>query len=136
MEIPWQMYRFTADTTIIERYYERFKQYVDYLTAHSKGNLLDFGIDDHKQLEDLTFGDYLSSAFYYRFSSMLAEMAGITGRTADSIHYTGLSAEIRDAFNERYFDRELGIYLHGGQTFMAMALYFGIADEQDRDRVL
>jgi alpha-L-rhamnosidase len=136
MEIPWQMYRFTADTTIIERYYDRFKQYVGYLTAHSKGNLLDFGIDDHKQLKNLTFGDYLSSAFYYRFSFMLAEMAGITGRIADSIHYTGLSAEIRNAFNERYFDRERGIYLHGGQTPMAMALYFGIVDEQNRPRVL
>ena len=136
MEIPWQMYRFTGDTTIIDRYYDRFKKYVDYLTAHSSGNLLDFGIDDHKQLEDLTFGDYLSSAFYFRFSSMLSQMAGITGRTADSRHYAGLSAEIRNAFNRSYFDPERGVYLHGGQTPMAMALYFGIAEERDRERVL
>ena len=136
MEIPWQMYRFTGDTTIIERYYNRFRQYIDYLTVHSEGNLLDFGIDDHKQLKPLTHGDYLSSAFYYRFASMLGEMAGITGRTADSKYYAGLSAEIRKAFNNKYFDNQRGIYLHGGQTPMAMALYFGIADEQDRDRVL
>ncbi len=136
LEIPWQMYRFTGDTTIIERYYEGFKKYVDYLAAHSIENLLDFGIDDHKQLEDLTFGDYLSSAFYYRFAGMLSDMAGIIGRAGDQEKYGTLASDIKNSFNEKYFDKKNAVYSHGGQTPMAMALYFGIADEKDRDRVL
>jgi len=136
MEIPWQMYRFVGDTSIIERYYVNFKRYVDYLTAHSDGNLLNFGIDDHKQLKPLTQGHYLSSAFYYRFAEMLSKMATITQRDEDNRKYALLAADIKQAFNKRYFDTSKGIYDHGGQTPMALALYFGLAEEQHQDRVL
>ncbi len=136
IEIPWQMYLSTGDTSIIKRYYDGFKKYIDYLTAHSKNHLLDFGIDDHKQLENLTFGDYLSSAFYFRFAGVLAEMANITGKTEDAAYYLRLSADIKKAFNEKYFNPETGIYLHGGQTPMGMALYFGLVPEKEQVRVL
>ena len=136
LEIPWQMYRFAGDTTIIERYYGNFKQYVDYLTAHSDGYLLLFGIDDHKQLEPLTEGHYLASAFYYRFADMLSKMAAIAGRDEDNRKYALLAADIKQAFNKRYFDTSKGIYDHGGQTPMAIALYFGLAEDQHKETVL
>lgn len=136
MEIPWQMYRFTGDTAIIETYYPRFKKYVDYLRDHSKNFLLDFGIDDHKQLENLTHGDYLSSAFYFRLADMLSDMAGITGKTDDQVEYSRLASGIKKAFNQKYYDPETGTYLHGGQTPMALALYFGLTEEAEEARVL
>jgi alpha-L-rhamnosidase len=136
IEIPWQMYLSTGDISIIEMYYDGFTKYMGYLTAHSKNHLLDFGIDDHKQLENLTFGDYLSSAFYFRFAGILAEMAKSTGRTADAENYRRLASDIKKSFNEEYFHAETGIYLHGGQTPMGIALYFGLVPEKEQDRVL
>ncbi len=136
MEIPWQMYRFTGDTGIIIRYYGNFKQYVDYLTAHSHGYLLNFGIDDHKQLKPLTQGHYLSSAFYFHFAGLMAEMAKVAGKKEDAVYYSGLAGEIRKAFNNKYFHPEEGTYDHGGQTPMALALYFGLAEGQHQERVL
>jgi alpha-L-rhamnosidase len=136
MEIPWQMYLSTGDTSIIERYYDGFKKYIEYLTAHSKNHLLNFGIDDHKQLENLTFGDYLSSAFYFRFAGILADMANITGKTGDAEFYLRLSADIKKAFNEKYYNPGTGIYLHGGQTPMGMALYFGLVPDEIENKVL
>ncbi len=136
MEIPWQMYRYTGDTSIIEKYYPRFKKYVNYLTVHSENHLLDFGIDDHKQLDNLTHGDYLSSAFYFRFAGMLADMAHITDRFDDHRKYSELASEIKKSFNEKYYDREKRIYLHGGQTPMALALYFGLTEDMEEYMVL
>jgi alpha-L-rhamnosidase len=136
MEIPWQMYRFTGDISIIEKYYNSFKKYVNYLTEHANGHLLNFGIDDHKQLKPLTEGHYLSSAFYYRFAAMLSEMAKITGHNDDVRIYAELAGEIKKAFNEKYFCAETGIYYHGGQTPMAVALCFGLTEEQYRQKVL
>jgi alpha-L-rhamnosidase len=136
MEIPWQMYRFTGDTSILRRYYDRFKLYVDYLTAHSNGHLLNFGIDDHKQLENLTHGDYLSSAFYFRFTDMLSQMAGVLKNDEDQKSYSELAKQIKAAFYSKYFDPESGNYLHGGQTPVGLALYFGLVPEQEKDRVL
>jgi alpha-L-rhamnosidase len=136
MEIPWQMYLFTGDTSIITRYYGHFKKYVDYLTEHSAGYLLNFGIDDHKQLEPLTQGPYLSSAFYYRFTQMLSKMASIAGFVEDARKYADLSRKIKQAFNKRYVNAHAGTYDHGGQAPLAIALYFGLTEEPDQPVVL
>lgn len=136
MEIPWQLYRFTGDTTIIRRYYTHFRNYVNYMSAHANGNLLNFGIDDHKQLKPLTQGHYLSSAFYYRLTTLLSQMAPIAGMEGDAVIYARLSKDIKEAFNQKYFDAERGIYDHGGQTPMAVALYFGLVETESRDKVL
>jgi alpha-L-rhamnosidase len=136
MEVPWQMYRFTGDTSILERYYPKFKKYVDYLTEHSNNYLLDFGIDDHKQLVRLTNEDYLSSAFYYYLCDMLSKMACATNRKDDATDYSLLADKIKLAFNEKYYDRESGLYDHGGQTPMALALYFGLTEKDQEERVV
>ena len=136
MEIPWQMYRFTGDSAIIKRYYEHFKKYVDYLSAHSEGNLLDFGIDDHKQLKPLTQGHFLSAAFSYRLTDLFSQMAAIVGKPDEVVEYAKLAGEIKEAFNAKYFDAERGVYDHGGQTPMAIALYFGLVESEYRDLVL
>lgn len=136
MEIPWQMYLFTGDTSIITRYYPHLKKYVDYLTGHSDGYLLNFGIDDHKQLKPLTQGHYLSSAFYYRFAQMLSKMAAIAGFGGDAREYAELSGYIKEAFNKRYFNAQSGTYDHGGQAPLAIALYFGLTEEPDQPMVL
>lgn len=136
MEIPWQMYLFTGDTTIIERYYSAFTRYVDHLEEYSENSLLGYGIDDHKQLEPLTDGPYLSSAFFYHFSDMMSEMAAITGEKEDKKKYARLAENVKTAFNARYYDSGNAVYAHGGQTPMALALYLGLVDEEDRDRVL
>jgi alpha-L-rhamnosidase len=136
MEIPWQIYRFTGDTAIIEKYYPYFKKYIDYLSDHSRNYLLDFGIDDHKQLKNLTHGDYLSSAFYFRLADMLSDMAAITGRTDDQVEYSTLASGIKKSFNQKYYNTRTGKYLHGGQTPMALALYFGLTEDTEEFRVL
>ncbi|MDD4226587.1 MAG: family 78 glycoside hydrolase catalytic domain [Mariniphaga sp.] len=136
MEIPWQMYRYTGDTTIIVRYYEAFKNYVDYLSNHSNNYLLHFGIDDHKQLKPLTDGHYLSSAFYFHCTSLLSKMADITGAKNDARKYAALAEEIKKAFHEKYFHPDSNTYYHGGQTPMALALYFGMTDEPNREKIL
>lgn len=136
MEIPWQLYRFTGDTSIIGKYYPNLKKYVDYLHAHSDGLLLNFGIDDHKQLENLTDGPYLASAFFHYFTGMLSDMADIIGNENDTQTYRQLSQEIKRAFNARYFDREKESYDHGGQTPLAMALFAGLVDEKHEEGVL
>ncbi|SHN10188.1 alpha-L-rhamnosidase [Cyclobacterium lianum] len=136
MEIPWQLYRFTGDSTIIRKYYPAFKKYVDYLNAHSKGYLLNFGIDDHKQLENKTQGPFLASAFFYYFSDMLARMAGVAGEEQDRNTYSGLSRNIRAAFNGRYYDLETGIYDHGGQAAQAVPLFVGLVEKDQEAAVL
>nr|MBI1229354.1 Bacterial alpha-L-rhamnosidase [Cytophagales bacterium] len=136
MEIPWQLYRFTGDTSIIRKYYPYMKKYVDYLHVHSDKLLLNFGIDDHKQLENLTDGPFLASAFFHYFTGMLSEMAGIIGLEQDKESYRQLAQAISEAFNARYFDAATHRYAHGGQTPQAVALFAGVVAEEHKAGVL
>lgn len=136
MEIPWQIYQHTGDTAVLSRYYPTFKNYIDYLTTHSNGHLLDFGIDDHKQLEPLTQGDYLSSAFYYYLTDMFSKIAAISGKKEDAAHYAQLAMKIKSAFNQNYYHKESGTYDHGGQTPQALALFFGLTEAEEEEKVL
>jgi alpha-L-rhamnosidase len=136
MEIPWQIFQHTGDTGVFSRYYPTFKNYIDYLTTHSTGHLLDFGIDDHKQLEPLTQGGFLSSAFYYYLSDMFSKIAGILGNQEDASHYYKLAGEIKSAFNQHYYDQESGTYDHGGQATQALPLFFGLTEADEEEKVL
>ncbi|MCC5932351.1 MAG: family 78 glycoside hydrolase catalytic domain [Cyclobacteriaceae bacterium] len=136
MEIPWQMYRYTGDLTILERYYPYFKKYIDFLESISANNLLNIGIDDHKQLVNLTMGPYLSSAHYYYFSNMLANMASLLGNKEDAVLYTELAQAIKNAFNQTYYDKEKGMYDHGVQTPMALALHFDLVEDDQKEKVV
>jgi alpha-L-rhamnosidase len=136
MEIPWRMYQFSGDTSVLDRYFPTFQRYVDYLSNHSKGHLLDFGIDDHKQLKLLTEKDYLSSAYYYYLTGLLSEIATITKRPNEAVHYRDLAVQVKAAFNERYYQKETNSYDHGGQTPLALALYFDLVKEGEKEKVL
>ncbi|WP_162340527.1 glycoside hydrolase family 78 protein [Cyclobacterium salsum] len=136
LEVPWQLYRFTGDSTIIRNYYPALKNYLDYLSAHADGYLLNFGIDDHKQLENKTQGPFLASAFFYYFSNMLSQMAAIVGEEQDQEAFSDLASYIREAFNKRYYDPQSGTYDHGGQNAQAVPLFVGLVEKDQESPVL
>jgi alpha-L-rhamnosidase len=136
LAIPWHLYQFTGDTAILTRYYPAMKAYVDYLTDHSQGHLLAFGIDDHKQIPQITQGDILSSGYYFYLSGLLGDMAAILGKGQDAAAYNSLAGQIKKAFNDKYFDQATGIYGVGGQTQLSKALYFGLVEAGEKQRVL
>jgi alpha-L-rhamnosidase len=44
--------------------------------------------------------------------------------------------KIKSAFNQNYYHKESGTYDHGGQTPQALALFFGITEAEEEDKVL
>lgn len=136
LEVAWQIYRFSGDSLLLAKHYPHMKKYIDYLTDHADGYLLNFGIDDHKQLKKLTEGPFLSTAFFHYFSNLLAKMAGILGEEEDRETYGALAANIADAFNQAYFNSQTGQYDHGGQAAQAVPLFTGLVPEEKEGLVL
>lgn len=134
--ILWQLYRHTSDTALVEKHFQHCKRYVDFLSANSNGDLISFGIDDHKQLKPLTEGDILSAGFYYYMADLLSRMAAIAGRPSDQKTYADLAKRIRAAFNSKYYNPETGIYGKGGQTQSSEALFLDLVETENRSRVL
>ncbi|MFO7975786.1 MAG: family 78 glycoside hydrolase catalytic domain, partial [Candidatus Hydrogenedentota bacterium] len=117
--IPWYLYQYCGDTRILERHYENLKRYVEFLGTKADNYIVDYGLGDwcpplggsgsHKSPRMLT-----STAYYYKDAELLARMAKVLGKTEDAAQYAALADNIKQAFNERLYDAETGLY--AGET--------------------
>ena len=46
LTVPWNLYRWYGDRSILERHYDGMKRYMAYLSAKSKGNIVSHGLGD------------------------------------------------------------------------------------------
>lgn len=134
--IPWDLYVYTGDPSILERYYDPVRRYIDHLGRNANGYLLEFGIDDHKAWKTKTEGPFIASAYFYRLTSILVKMAEVLQHEEDAKKYGKLAAKIRKAFLREYYDAQSGVVGNGGQTQMALALDFELIPGSEREKVL
>ena len=122
--IPWTLYQYLGDRRILEIHYEGFKRYVDYLTDHDymaqnpDGWLGDWVPADQTTPEAVTHAGY-----HVVDAEIVAHTAELLGRPAEADYYRELSAQVRQAFIEKYFDDETGKVANGSQTAQSSALY-------------
>ena len=134
--IPWQVYRWTADTSILRENYALMTNYLAFLESQTEGHLLTGGIDDHKSIKTHTEGHYLSSAYYHQFLQQVAAIAEVLDRPADARELRATAAQVHTAFQDKYYHPEKGIYGEGGQTQLAVALGTGLVPEARYQAVL
>ena len=58
------------------------------------------------------------------------------GKTAEQQEYSALAQEIKQAFNQAFYHPDTGRYWTGAQTAMSCALYHGLVEPENRDRVV
>ncbi|MDD5728024.1 MAG: glycoside hydrolase family 78 protein [Victivallales bacterium] len=131
--IPWYVYLYTGDCTAIEKHYESMKRYVDYCTYMADDHIVSFGLGDwlHVDAKRIAPPALTSTGYYYIDSLLLAKFAGMIGRREDQEHYVRLAADIKIAFNRRFYQGN-GIYAQGEQTALACALYQGLTDDSEK----
>ena len=135
--IPWNMYRFTGDDSVIRKHYHRFKKLLAYFDDMSQNHIIIFGLGDwcppagHQMVDN----KLTSTAFYYGDVLILAQMAKILGLTDDQNYYTNLAAEIKKSFNETFY-RGNGIYDNGNITACSAVLYFGLQPDAEIEKLV
>jgi alpha-L-rhamnosidase len=134
--IPWDMCRYLGDTRILSENYDRFKKYVDFLTANAEDGMINFGIDDHAPAITHTDPRDFATGLYYKAALIVAETAAILGNSGDTSHYSALANTIRSSYNRNLFDPATGLYGSGSQTALACPLYFNIVEPEHKARVL
>ncbi len=140
--IPWYLYQWYGDISVLKRAYPMMTRYMKYLDSKAEGNLLSHGLGDWFDLgpndpgvSQLTPIGLTASSIYFYDARLMSEISGKLSNIADSIRYQQLADQIRYAFNAKYFDEERAVYATGSQTSFAMPLYMGIVDEAMRKRV-
>ncbi|MGZ3896730.1 MAG: glycoside hydrolase family 78 protein [Flavisolibacter sp.] len=133
--IPWEIYLFYGDTTLLSRNYENIKRYVDHIQDISNGSLTTWGLGDWVPVSTKPPVEFTSSIYYFVDAGILAQAAKILGKTSDYEKYAALAQQIKNAFNRKYLDEGKGIYGQGIQTELSMPLYWGLVPDGLKARV-
>ncbi|PSL47895.1 alpha-L-rhamnosidase [Chitinophaga niastensis] len=133
--IPWNIYLFYGDTTLLSRSYDNMHRYVDHITEISPDGLTTWGLGDWVPVKSKTPVEFTSSAYYYADVLILAKAAKIFGKQPDEIKYKALADKIKTAFNTKYLNTRTGMYGEGVQTELSAALYWGLVPDSMKSKV-
>ncbi|MBE5910135.1 glycoside hydrolase family 78 protein [Pseudobutyrivibrio sp.] len=138
---PWTMYLYYGDTSIIERQFDSMKAWIDFMTAHSKEDVLfNYGLQfgDWVALdaeEGSYFGatpvEYTCSAYYTYVTGLFSQMAKAIGRDKEASEYGALYNRLRKSFNDHFVNDKNEITVET-QTAQIVALYFNLVDGEVR----
>lgn len=135
--IPWQVYVFEGDDTILRRAYDAMRRYVDYLTARSEDFIVSFGLGDwcHPDKNRMAPVALTSTIYYFLDAQILSRCARVLGHNADAKQYGDLAEQIAASFH-RHFYRGNGVYGNGEPTSMGGALANGLVPLSEQPTVL
>ncbi|MGJ6965899.1 family 78 glycoside hydrolase catalytic domain [Streptosporangium sp. G11] len=146
--IPSFLYELYGDTQTMATYYDQMVRYVDYIRREKVGTGPDAHIVNAALADwvaaDQTSGRITGTWGYYVMIGKMAVMAERTGHAADAQTYRRLAADIKQAFNDAFFNETLGRYTASGdagtegatQTAQALALDADLVPEGRRPGVL
>ncbi len=136
--IPWYMYLYYGDVSLLENHYKGMKHYIVYLKTQTD--------DDGLIIED-QLGEwvppaiteippsFVSSAYYYYNLTLIAKMANILKMKADATTFLKLAENTKRSFHNRYFKPELFSYSIGRQGANVFPLAFDMVPKKFIDGV-
>lgn len=135
-----------GDTAVMEANYDQMADFVRYIQREKVqgGYIVDAALADWVAADNSTSGRITETWGYYLTIKAMARMANITGHADDAESYAALAVEIRDAFNDAFWDDARGLYTNNGtnstssatQAAQALALDAGLVPEDRRAQVL
>lgn len=137
-----------GDVGLIERHYDRYVRWVEYLTSRTENGVLSVGL----------YGDWvpaisvvpyfsrrfnkgfpipvISTMYLFWHYRLAADLAGTIGRKEEQSRYAALAEKTKKIINERFYDRTRARYCEDVQSGNAVALSLGIAGESERGALL
>lgn len=141
--LPWYLYKQYGDKQILQDVYLPTRRYVEYLRNKTKENILELGIGDWFDIgpgpvgpSQLTPMGLTATATYYYDVNILMEMARLLNFTTDFAIYHKLAADIKTAFNKKYFNPQTKQYATGSQSANSMAIFMNLADSVYEKEIL
>ncbi|MCK5129536.1 MAG: family 78 glycoside hydrolase catalytic domain [Clostridiales bacterium] len=139
--IPWYLYLYYGDTTILMTMYEPMRKYLHFMTTMSKEYTVEYGLGDWCPPEG-EWGDskcptiVTDTAYFFNAAVVLNKVALISGHNKNAAEYDKLANNIFDAFNSKFVDSDTGVVLGDCQTSYACALYFNLVKGDTKDKVI
>ena len=139
--MPWIVYNFTGDVSILENNYFWMKLTMDFFTNLNAGKYPALGsnnafsdwlgVDNRNGNVSATF---CSDVYYYQSARLISQIAEVLGKDEDAAAYAKLAEDFKTSFNQkwlkdgRYYDRNT-------ITSNALAITYGLVPEENFEAV-
>ncbi len=133
--IPWYVYEYTGDMSLLEDNYDNMKSYVEYMRTMSVDNIVSFGLGDwlppqgNKNIKCPT--PVTDTAYYYVDTLIVSKVAELLGLSDDIKEYGELADNIKKAFRERFVDINNSTIAGDCQTSLACGIYQGLIEQEE-----
>ena len=133
--LPWYMYVYTDNLSILKKTYPMMARYMRYLEGMADGGIVEFGLGDWNEPNfgqgyqyPLALSD---TAFYKAFADILSKIAALLGFPQEAAEYRRLAADIKRSFRERFILHNKESFSES-QTAYALILCFDLCEEEER----
>lgn len=145
--VPYRNWKYYGDKSLMTRYYPQMQALLAHYTANTTGYIINdaFSVLSDWGQETAAVSPMVPTGFtetttYYHLIRVMAEIAAELGHTADAAAYEALAANVKRAFNDRYYDAPTHTYTSvsgggGRQSEQAQPLYYGLVPEGDEQAV-
>ncbi|MEO6520964.1 MAG: family 78 glycoside hydrolase catalytic domain [Mucilaginibacter sp.] len=141
--LPWYMYEWYGDKQGLADSYSMMQRYVDYLNKQSASHILTEGLGDwydlgpqHPGVAQLTSKGVTSTAIFYYDLTIMSKIASMLNKPTDVAKYTKLAAEVKTAFNNKFFNKATKQYDTGSQTANAISVYMKLVEPEYKAAVV
>ena len=144
--VPWHMYEWYGDKSVIESNFESMKKYVDYLSSQAKDGLInsnlgdwyDYGHGKGDGPSQWTPNELSATAIWALGAKTVAQAATVLGKSSDATLYRKLFDQIKIDFQRHFYDASTKTLMNKGscQAGHSAALCIGLVPEADRPAVL
>lgn len=140
--IPWNLYCFYGDRSILEDQYESMKAWVEYVRRVDGNNhgwrhvfhYADWLALDNLNRIDQPFGgtdpDFIANIYYAASAEIVAKAAKILGKTEDEAEYRALAEKQFDEVKREYYS-PTGRCCVKTQTALLLTLKYGLSSNQE-----
>ncbi|MCD6331922.1 MAG: family 78 glycoside hydrolase catalytic domain [Bacteroidales bacterium] len=164
--MPWYQYIYYGDTAVLEENYDAILRYMNYLAGQGLSDIKPikkgesnpfFGeeiLEPHLigYLQQSQWGDHLSlaegyhsrsglplsisTAFYYHDVQIMEKIASVLGKKEHAAKFHFLAGKIRNAFNNKFLNKEDGYYDDRSQAAQTWPLFFGMVPKEFEKSVM
>ena len=148
--VPYALWQLRGDLSCARESAGSFMRYIYYLgTRRDKRGLLAIGLGDwcsplKKNNDPYTSNPdperdaplvFTDSVYGMYIASIAAEMLTALGMTREAEYCRGFASEMRFAIREHLLDRDTMRFTHGDQTSQAMAIFYGLCDDEREEKL-
>lgn len=149
MYVAEMLHRHYGDDSGIRKHYDAMRKYMkhiedvamkDYIIVKDKYG--DWCMPPekpeliHSQDPDrITNGAILSTTVYYDLLRLMRKFALICGKERDTAEYEELAGKMKEAYNDKFFNRETACYGNNTVTANMLSLYLGLVPEAYEQKV-